>query len=783
MNKRLISLLLVVMMLFTLLPMAALAEESDVGTVKVVVFGKAISDALYKENDLSKLPEMIKKNIQDALAGEHMPECNIVLVAEDGTEYPLERGNGEFIESLDIEYHSAFSSQEGEIAEKYKELLSTLSDFIDSVKSTVSESFVNADLTDKMKDFYVTYSSDQIPVGDYTLRVKEIKGNGYKLWEPANGSVPNVSVKKDKVTVAGFAKEYSPAGVIEKAPVLKAGWNGINNLVNVINKLISLIPFGHIEPLEVPTITTSVTGIWLKREDPGFKFIKTDLADKPLPGAEFLMVDRNETIKIVKAMATLGKETFTNAMKLVGTEGFTWEELSILNAGLISRDEETNQIGLDPVAAKKLVDTYWALVEASASEPFASFLDEDLKVPALLKATSDDEGIVHFTEDSNITLVWTIDVLMKMANFSDDMIQTAEVPEGTFENENLEAIAETFLKVAKAFSKDGTNVLQEGGERLKTFINDWVYPILQNEDIPAKFSQIMKILDPNSASEALSWSKFIPNHAILTSKMPASDYILMEEKAPEGYMRNPIFYTIHLTWDTEQEDVSKWCYVTVADIGIIGPYLAENYYTFFRNNSFVSVSDKILNRVMGKDVNVLEWVLANEEGATAATLDYWAKLISANMAGDSENGSEEAVANELAQYVIKHGDNVQSLMHFAYTVANRRRAVISSEVNEEWHFYNFNDSIHTSYATRITALLEGAKASIKNDTLVGQATKAVIQAQIDTVAAVDKTITSVTARYTAAVKEAVGKVADSVKSSVTEAAKSVVSSLLKRLFK
>ena len=75
------------------------------------------------------------------------------------------------------------------------------------------------------------------------------------------------------------------------------------------------------------------------------------------------------------------------------------------------------------------------------------------------------------------------------------------------------------------------------------------------------------------------------------------------------------------------------------------------------------------------------------------------------------------------------------------------------------------------------------KASIKNDTLVGQATKAVIQAQIDTVAAVDKTITSITARYTAAVKEAVGKVADSVKSTVTEAAKSVVSSLLKRLFK
>lgn len=49
-----------------------------------------------------------------------------------------------------------------------------------------------------------------------------------------------------------------------------------------------------------------------------------------------------------------------------------------------------------------------------------------------------------------------------------------------------------------------------------------------------------------------------------------------------------------ITWKTEKEDVSEWGYVTVADLGIIGPYLAENYYTFIRKNSFVSVADKIL---------------------------------------------------------------------------------------------------------------------------------------------------------------------------------------------
>lgn len=771
MNKKLISLLLAVMLIITLLPMTVLAEDAGTGTVKVMVYGKAISEAVFDTPDIRSLPDALKKNIQDALAGEHLPECELVLIAVDGTEYPLEKSNEAFMDGFDLTYTPMSEDNR---------FVSKMEDLTDNIKGAVAEQIGKTGITENLKDFYVSYSVTNVPAGEYTLKVSSINKNGYRLWEPESGVVENVVVTAGKVTHAGYSKEYGTDALIESNNLLK----GLKNAVQTILNTVSLFPGVD---LHFPEITASLTGYWLQREDPGFQFIKTDLADRPLPGADFLMVDRNETVKIVKAMAALGKDTFINAMKLVGTEGFTWEELSILNAGLIRVDEETNQIGLDPAAAKKLVDTYWALVDASASQPFANFLEEDLQVPALLKATSDENGIVHFTEDSNITLVWTIDVLMKMADFSDDMIQNAVVPEGTFENKNLEAIAETFLKVAKAFSKGGTNVLLEGGEQLKTFINDWVYPILQNDDIPAKFSEIMKILDPSAQSEELSWSKFIPDHAILTSKMPASDYILMEEKAPEGYMRNPVFYTIHLTWDTTQEDVSKWCYVTVADLGIIGPYLAENYYTFFRNNSFVSVSDRILNTFLkteeNSEPNVLNWLLTTEESATELTLAYWAKLISANMAGDSENGSEENVANDLAQYVIQHGDNVQSLMQFAYTVANRRRAVISSEVDENWHFYNFNDSIHTSYATRITALLEGTKASIKNDTLVGQATKAVIQAQIDTVVAVDKTITAVTARYTAAVKEATGKAADSVKDSVTSLAKSVVTSLLKRLFK
>ena len=49
MNKRLISLLLVVMMVFTLLPMTALAKGEGTGDVAVIVYGKAISEAFWAE--------------------------------------------------------------------------------------------------------------------------------------------------------------------------------------------------------------------------------------------------------------------------------------------------------------------------------------------------------------------------------------------------------------------------------------------------------------------------------------------------------------------------------------------------------------------------------------------------------------------------------------------------------------------------------------------------------------------------------------------------------------
>ena len=69
MNKRLISLLLVVMLVFTLLPMTALAKGEGTGDVAVIVYGKAISEAFWAEETMrDTLTVRITTKLQDALA-------------------------------------------------------------------------------------------------------------------------------------------------------------------------------------------------------------------------------------------------------------------------------------------------------------------------------------------------------------------------------------------------------------------------------------------------------------------------------------------------------------------------------------------------------------------------------------------------------------------------------------------------------------------------------------------------------------------------------------------
>ena len=105
-------------------------------------------------------------------------------------------------------------------------------------------------------------------------------------------------------------------------------------------------------------------------------------------------------------------------------------------------------------------------------------------------------------------------------------------------------------------------------------------------------------------------------HGILTDKMPDSYYLLLQKKAPEGYLINPMVYTVKLDWSED-----GWVYAKIANLGIVAPYFAEDYYTFLRNNSIAKTTDRILSRLsQGKEITILEDLMNGTANVTEQTI-------------------------------------------------------------------------------------------------------------------------------------------------------------------
>ena len=695
MKKKLISLLLVLTMVLSLFPIAALAADGDTpdvnpdtgreagpaGSRKValMVYGEAISDAIMKSGyDIDDFWAALKSEAQGVLANEKLPELEVYLVNDQNQEYRLSPSDGTGASMV-----NSFRMRSSGLLGWLEYVFDWLTDFYDWILGDVPT----------FGQLYKIYRVDNVPEGDYTLEVRKIDGDGYKLWQPSSGAT-RVHVGTDSMNYIGYEQSL-----------------GSHEFKVEID--LWLIDF----EVEVASIDFAMPGVFLRAEKPGFAFTSADLGGNKLPGTEFMLINRDETLKIVKAALALGRDTFTNAMNLVGTEGFTWEELNALNYDLLNVDLEGQQISINEEQAYKLLETYWMLVEAAAKEPIHDFMSDetDIRLPAILKATADENGIVRFTEDSNCTLTMSIEILFKMAGILNEELQDVELDPNTFENENLQALTELMLDVMKIVLENGTQVMDEYGNIITSVVNDWIYPIMQNDNMMvfAKKLLVKYIGEDNLSDRQLSMLDLLPTHALLTKKMPSGHYIMLESGVPEGYIHSPLFYTIDITWNTESADIRDWCYVNVANLGLIGPYFAEGYYTFLRTNSLSAEADKILNLITdGKTGTLIQDTLSGSTDLTAATIVFTADLIYNSMGGSMVYASEQELIDALNQHLYAYGRTSQNLMMFANQVALKAKSVVSCELTPDWTFYSFTTSPRTNLALRVKALVEGFAASI-----------------------------------------------------------------------
>ena len=569
----------------------------------------------------------------------------------------------------------------------------------------------------------------------------------------------------------------------------------MDNIPN--NKEIKIPSLGTLTLPLVVDFTLGFTGVWLDRQDPYIGFTNQDLGGNLIAKteqeekAQFVMVDRDQLLNVMSAMIDVGKDTFTNTVNSLkeiyqndgSNEGLpTWNEFTKMHQDILSLDTtgETPQVQFDAASMMKLVWIYVKMMDIP--EVWDHFLANDVRLPAILMATADDEGNVKISEASNGTLVWMLDALIKIADLSQDALEElgAELREGggieaavtavfegaELENDDLKQLLINVLVWISENTEEGSEavveILKATSGPIKGLINTWIYPLLQND---ALFHLVGGFLEVEGGEGRM--------HGILTDKMPDSYYLLLQKKAPEGYLINPMVYTVKLDWSED-----GWVYAKIANLGIVAPYFAEDYYTFLRNNSIAKTTDRILSRLsQGKEITILEDLMngtANVTEQTIAastyTIAFQAWIVYNFMGGrfvyTEENGGQTKLQEDITKYLIAQGKTAENLMKFSGDVYKRSKAVVSADLNGDgWAFYNASKSIKENIVVQTTAIAKQISDSIVTEgNKVNEAVKTVVKSTIDSLSEVDTT--SKTAEY---VDQAIAKAKESVTSMLRSA--------------
>ena len=756
MRKRIISIVLAVAMILCLIPIGVLAADGDSTVnpatgreqgpegdvpVAVMVYGDNITKLSTTPGlGFSDFVDAVKEEINAVVGNRNVPEVEMYLVNKDDQEYKLTQENAS--ETAFIASFKYRSEGDGGITGW----------FVDLVQSAYEWLF---DDFDQVESLYRIYGAKNVPEGEYTLEIRSIADDGFKLIKP--------ETRELKVTV-------------EKSAT-KTCYVGFDSMVGMLDLTIPIID------TTIYKAIMTMPGVFLQSSEPGIEFTSANLGDQPVPGSEFVMVNRDETEKLIKAFYGLGKDTFESAMSLIGTEGYTWKELSILYNEVLKWDSENAQISIDGKNAYKLLGTYWSLMQASAKEPLLNFLKDDteLRVPAILAATADENGVVHFGPDNNVTLIWSLEILQKMGGVAFSKIEEYGLIDELFPDPMTGAIIKFVIKLGKSYLGSDNMLWDADGNLKKDFINGTMYLLLQNDNIMA-FAQdkLNWIVGDNLTEEEKEFLKLLPDHALLTKKMPAGKYILLETSVPDGYFRSPFFYTVDLEWHPEAKYARDWYYASVADLGLIAPYFAEDFYDWLRNYDFKVEADKVLNYITDdKTGDLIANTLTGKNDITEYTITYFSNILYNYMGGSLLYNSELDLAKDMTKHLYAYGKSAQNLLQFGDQVATRSKSVVAGQLTKDWIFYNYSTSLRTNSALKTQKILNGVAKAIDTteDHPVTSAVKSTIQKiadKIDTTNRIKAQVTSIQNKISSFFSDIGSKIGNKVLDGVFHVLKTVL---------
>lgn len=752
-TKKILALLLAIVMAISLMPLAALAEEMEQGEVAAVVYGPDFTNIIAEGNGtVANMVDVLKR----AISGEEfIPEATITLTSEADPS-----------KTVKMEKTSEL---------KFNESLQFESNKIQELEAAIP------DLEKKVDEAQAYYDSIPTTWSNATKKAKALAALGEAIFElkTAEGLVMIASNGKDyfldNVNIAesgrGIVFDTYTSGKID------AGWyklhidqfegegyaltdyslrdqrvyvsenGGKPVFVGSERDWSGIFGYGDLSidySLKFP-------GFWMKKVDIGFEFTSADVVGNGVNGATFAMVNRDQVQKVLAFMKDVGESTFDTVMaNLQNEEVFDYKEVLELHKNLI--DTSNPSVPIDLEVAQKLVNSYMALFTGVDKEFLADFeaaRADGMVLPAILVATSENvdgkDGVVRFSENSNQTLTWMMDALEKIFANVTNMSDT------------LKPIFDLYTSIKG---------LAEG------LINSVGYDLAQFAGIVSK-------------------------------KMPTGYYWMFQSEAAEKYQRSPLVYTMKVKWDNP-----TWLYVTVADLGIVGPYALKDFYDYVRDTTFegpVAKAFKVLSRgyEFGSDATLYNIEITEnlQKALMTGSLDlgdednqalqgaYTAYIANAtyNALGlDKVFKTRVALLNGINDYLIDNQKTADNLMNYVNEQARKSKSVFTDNVSEDWVFYNLDTSPTMTATKLINKSTEDIAAAMPN----GSAKQLSVKENGKTVSKIVETVGNKIEDTNRVIAKKVkdvattlfGKLIDNVKTGVENVAKNLFSNIFSNLF-
>ena len=799
-TKKIIALLLAIVLAISLMPIAALAEgettpavpaaveepaeePADPGTVYVVVYGSALTEAIDAITTDGKLFEPTyswgRENGDNGTAGaiksvtDTIPTVDIVLIAEDGTEVALN-------EATDLKGSALVSDVREEGVDSYA-----------------------AELDKMSASGYKVFTADVEP-GTYTVSVKAVE-EPYGLANTTYLS-SSVTVEAGQTVFAGDTKAVK--GYSERTEQVWVGSHTERQWSWSQFKYVDVVVDDYETQTFQDSHTLNFTGYFLRKETRAFSFTTTDVAGAPVQGSEFVLVNRDELLGLMKPIIGVGKEVFTTAVKNLGNpDVFSFEELVQLHTNLLKQNEQ-GYIAIDPEAAYGIVKAYLALL--TDADIVGQFIERDENgnfvklaqpLPAVLSATSDENGVVHFSAENNVTLTWLITII---TDFGADILEGLAV-----NNPLLQAL----LPLVKGFQI--INHIEDidfntiSAKELIDLLNS--IPDFGNETFSTIKSTILSAAENNSDNldaimnnSLVRWGieqlggilvgakgyildfvySTLQNFGIVGEKFSNGNYMLFQFKAPEEYARNPLVYTLNIKW-TEPDNF----YVTVVDLGLVGPYFAEGFYEFVRNTTYEGPIATALgitannygfaSKLLSNQIDLTKKVNQQVQGAFSA---YAADALYKALGLDVIFNSKLMFMQGINDYLLEDKNAAADLRTYLNAQVKRAKSVYTSVVDEDWVFYTLDASPTTTATKLINKSTEDIAATMPN----GSAKQLGVKENGTRVAKIVQTIgtriEATNAKIVESVKSAFTKVFGDISARITDSVKKIVASLFSTIF-